>query len=87
MSGSSRWSHIRLDGWHDSRSCEEKTQYRIKGNSSTQGVDKKVEPKKRQERTVSDREWENEASIEETKGEVLQGGAVVRPTKNKTENV
>lgn len=43
--------------------------------------------KKSQERTVSDREWENEASIEETKGEVLQGGAVVRPTKNKTENV
>lgn len=46
-----------------------------------------MEPKKRQERTVSDREWENEASIEETKGEVLQGGVVVRPTKNKTENV
>lgn len=32
-------------------------------NSSTQGVDKKVEPKKRQERTVSDREWENEAIL------------------------
>lgn len=50
-------------------------------------MDKKVEPKKRRERTVSDREWENEANIEETKGEVLQRGPVVKPTKNKTENV
>lgn len=45
------------------------------------------EPKKKWERTVRDREWENPASIEETKGEVYQGGAVVRSAKNKTENV
>lgn len=33
------------------------------------------------------REWESQASIEETKGNMFQGQAVVRPTKNKTENV
>lgn len=36
---------------------------------------------------VRDREWENQASIEETMGNMFQGEAVVRPTKNKTENV
>lgn len=36
---------------------------------------------------MRDQEWENPASIEAINGNVFQGGAVVRPTKNKTENV
>ena len=49
-------------------------------------MDKK-ESQRKDETGQSETEWENPASVEETKGEAFQGGAVVRPTKNRTENV
>lgn len=49
-------------------------------------MDKK-ESQRKDERGQSEKEWENLASFEENKDEVFQGGAMVRPTENRTENV